>query len=250
MKTCIVIPARYDSTRLPGKVLLDIAGKPMIQWVYERASLIKQADKIIIATDNDLVYKTCSAFGAECIMTSNKHVSGTDRIGEAAEQHSDYDYFINIQADEPLIDPHTIDEFIEFLTRGNEKNIATLITEIENENDLFDFNVVKVVFDKNDKALFFSRNAIPANRDKPFKNWLAAHHYFRHIGVYGFKRETLLKLIRLSSSALERIESLEQLRWLENGYNIHCLKTDNFQIGVDTEADLDRIRNIMSLPLY
>lgn len=246
MKTCIIIPARYDSTRLPGKVLLDIGGKPMIQWVYERASLAKNIHQVIIATDNDLVFQVCTDFGAKCIMTSSSHVSGTDRIGEVALYLSEYDYVINIQADEPLIDPVSIEALADFIAFDQDKKIVTMLTKIDNENDLFDYNVVKVVYNILGKALYFSRNVIPAHRDLPYKNWIENHEYYRHIGVYGFERKTLLELIKLQSSALEKAEKLEQLRWLENGYQVYCMKTEDFQIGVETEGDLERIRKLMS----
>lgn len=247
MKTCIVIPARYDSTRLPGKVLLDIGGKPMVQWVYERAGKAKNIQQVIIATDNDLVFQTCIKFGAKCIMTSPNHVSGTDRIGEVALGLTEYDYVINIQADEPLIDPVSIEKLTDFIASDQKKRIVTMLAKIDNENDLFDFNIVKVVKDKAGKALYFSRNVLPAHRDLPYKNWLANHEYYRHIGVYGFERKTLLELIKLEASPLEKAEKLEQLRWLENGYEAYCMKTDDFQIGVDTESDLERIRKLMTI---
>lgn len=247
MKTCIIIPARYDSTRLPGKVLLDIGGKPMIQWVYERALMAKNIQDVIIATDNDLVFRKCTEFGAKSIMTSSYHVSGTDRIGEVVEQLPEFDYVINIQADEPLIDPVSIEKLRDYIAADQERKIVTMYATIDNENDLFDFNIVKVVVNKAGKALYFSRNVVPAHRDLPYKNWLDNHEYLRHIGVYGFEIKTLLNLIKLETSPLEKAEKLEQLRWLENGHQVNCIKTDDIHIGVDTETDLERIRKLMTL---
>jgi 3-deoxy-manno-octulosonate cytidylyltransferase (CMP-KDO synthetase) len=230
--------------------LLDIAGKPMIQWVYEKAILSKNASKVIIATDHEDVIKVCKSFDAETILTSDKHQSGTDRVGEVAESLQEFDIFLNIQADEPLINVDFVDKMLLKLKNDDTCQILTLISDIENENELFDFNVVKVVKTYKDTALYFSRNVIPSHRDIPFKSWLNNAAYYRHIGVYGFKRATLLEIIKLPQSSLEKAESLEQLRWLQNGYNINTLYTDSFHFGVDTLEDLDKVRSIIGNPLH
>ena len=250
MKSCLVIPARYHSTRLPGKVLADIGGKPMVQWVYEKALLVKNADRIVVATDDPLVMEAVVGFGAECLLTSKQHTTGTDRMGEVARMYQDCDVFINIQADEPMINPTCIEDMINYLNSHSECQILTLVMEIESEADLFDYNVVKVVRNKFNKCLYFSRQAIPAHRDLAYGKWLRSATYFRHIGVYGFTKAALEQVVTLPSSTLEVAESLEQLRWIENGFEIYSLLTDDFHFGVDTEKDLEKIRTILGTPLY
>lgn len=239
MKTCIVIPARLSSSRLPRKVILPLAGKPMVQWVYEAALKVKKVNKVLVATDSEEVFDTVIQFGGEAIMTSAEHVSGTDRIGEVAQMMPDYDVFINMQGDEPMIDPKTVQQLVDYYLQGG-TSISTLYEKISDENQLFDFNVVKLVFNKMGKVLYFSRSAIPAQRDVAFKDWMKKNHYWRHIGLYGFHRNTLQQICQLQQSTLEQLEVLEQLRWLENGYDIHAIECQNHGIGVDTQEDLER----------
>jgi 3-deoxy-manno-octulosonate cytidylyltransferase (CMP-KDO synthetase) len=245
MKTAIVIPARLNSTRLPFKVIADIGGKPMIWWVYQKAISVQNAQRVIIAVDDEQVKKVCEDFGAETVMTSIDHQSGTDRIGEVAMNFlADFDYVINIQGDEPLIDSKNISDFIKFMI-SKRLEIGTISEKISSESDLFDFNVVKVIHDINQKAIYFSRNAIPAFRDFPYKEWLSKYAYQRHTGIYGFKISTLLDLVKLPQSNLELIEKLEQLRWLENGYSIGLQTIQYASKGVDTEEDLQNARRIL-----
>ena len=238
-KTCIVIPARFESTRLEGKVIMMLDGKPMIQWVYEAALKVNGVSEVIIATDHNLVEEAAASFGARCELTSKHHASGTDRIAEVAQRLSGYDVFINLQADEPLIHPLQIQELIQSF-KDDQVEIATQKISISSSEELFEFNVVKVVCDTQDKVLYFSRNAIPAVRDFAYRHWMEQHSYFKHVGLYGFRRNILLEIAKLKPSALEKAESLEQLRWLENGYTIHCKETSHFTIGVDTLEDLER----------
>jgi 3-deoxy-manno-octulosonate cytidylyltransferase (CMP-KDO synthetase) len=229
---------------LEGKVILMIDGKPLVQYVYEAAIKVKDVSEVIIATDHSLVMETVQNFGGNAMMTSKHHASGTDRIGEIAKSLKQYDIFINVQADEPLIKPGQIEEVIHAFYDSN-VNIATQRKKLDQEVELFDYNVVKVVCDQMNNALYFSRNAIPAHRDLPYQKWIKESIYYKHIGLYGYRRETLLELVELSPSFLEKSEKLEQLRWLENGYKIKCLETNHYTIGIDTEEDLIKVEKII-----
>ncbi|MBK9257401.1 MAG: 3-deoxy-manno-octulosonate cytidylyltransferase [Saprospiraceae bacterium] len=243
MKTCIIIPSRLASTRLPEKALADILGKSLIQRVYEQASLSKEADDVIVATDHDKIFRHVQSFGGKVIMTSPEHQSGTDRISEVAA-NIDADILINVQGDEPLINPHQIDELIRRI-KSPEIQIATQKYRITDPNELFNYNIVKVITDRQDKVLYFSRQAVPGHRDLPYRNWLESFPYYKHVGIYAFKRKTLLEITQLPLSPLENAESLEQLRWLENGYPIHCFETKYSTVGVDTEEDVDKVNEIL-----
>jgi len=243
MKAVILIPARYASSRLPAKPLADIEGKTLIQRVYEQALKSALASQVVVATDNTEIFNHLTSIGYNVIMTSDTHQSGTDRIAEAC-QSVDADVVINIQGDEPLIQPEQIDDLIRTF-HNPEIQIATQRFKIEQETDIFDYNVVKVVCDKNDRALYFSRQAIPACRDLPYREWMLQTTYFRHIGIYGYRKSILEELTKLPKSALERAEFLEQLRWLEHGYHIHCPETAFHSIGVDTAEDLEKVRAIV-----
>jgi 3-deoxy-manno-octulosonate cytidylyltransferase (CMP-KDO synthetase) len=181
-------------------------------------------------------------------LTSIDHVSGTDRVAEVAEQ-IDSEIIINLQGDEPLIDPRQINELIELMSRPA-VTIGTQCKLIEDEDLLFDYNVVKVVRDYQDKALLFSRQAIPAFRDLPYQKWMGSMAYYRHIGIYGFKKETLLQLCALPQTSYEKAESLEQLRWMQHGYSIHCIETSFNSIGVDTPDDLEKVRNYLITEMF
>jgi len=235
----IVIPARLQSTRLPEKPLVDLLGTSLIMRVYRQAIKVPHIRQVIVATDDAKIFEHVINHGGQAMMTDTSHTSGTDRIGEVALS-LDVDYIINVQGDEPLIDPRQISDFIEFM-QDIGADIATQCIRIHREEDLFDYNVVKVVKDINSKALYFSRQAIPAIRDVGYDQWLKKSNYFKHIGIYGFKREVLLALVKLPMSALEVSESLEQLRWLENGYSIHCQETTYSSIGVDTPDDIEKV---------
>ena len=234
MKTLGVIPARYASTRLNGKPLVDICGYKMIEWVYKRA-IKSSLDKIVVATDNEEIYNEVKRFGGEVVMTSDKHNTGTDRIVETAKHYEDYDVIINIQGDEPLIEPELINQLANIF---NDKsiNMGTFRHKINNENDIINPNVVKVITDLNNDAIYFSRSVIPYNRNNE-----PDIVYYRHIGIYGYRRDFLFKYASFKNSKLEKLESLEQLRAIENGYKIRVLETNYNVKGVDTKEDLDDV---------
>jgi 3-deoxy-manno-octulosonate cytidylyltransferase (CMP-KDO synthetase) len=240
MKKVIVIPARYASTRLPAKPLIEINGKPIIQWVYEKASASKLKDRIIIATDDERILKVALAFGAEAVMTSPACKSGTDRVYEAMEGQEG-DIVINLQGDEPFIRADMVDTLFSAIERDN-LNMATLCCPLKDDNELADPNTVKVVIDKDSFALYFSRSPIPFVRGQ------RRAPLYKHIGIYGFERSFLEQFVFLEKSRLEDTESLEQLRVLENGYKIKVLTTQYNGFGIDTEADLERARIALSKP--
>ena len=237
-KTVIIIPARYSSTRLCGKLLMEVDSKPIIQWVWEAAKKSKFADEIIIATDSELIFNKAKDFGANVEMTSVEHKSGSDRICEVAKRHSEYDYILNMQGDEPQITPEVIDLAISTLTK-NDCDISTLVRQITDIEQIQDPNCVKCVFDNDFNALYFSRCPIPYERNKGEAN------YYAHIGIYGYKRESLIKMTSLEQSDLEKAESLEQLRALKNGMKIKVAITKLNPIGIDTQRDLNRFKNIV-----
>jgi 3-deoxy-manno-octulosonate cytidylyltransferase (CMP-KDO synthetase) len=244
-RTLVVIPARYGSTRLPGKPLLPIAGKPMIQHVVERASRAKLVERVLVATDDQRIVDAVHAFGGEAVMTSRECRSGTDRIAEVVHGMSGVDIVVNVQGDEPLIPPSMIDAAIRPLWDDPMILVGTLVRRITDFAELDDPSVPKVVLDRNNKCLFFSRSAIPYGRDLPYEAWLGRHTYYRHIGIYVFRRSFLLRYATLEQTPLERAESLEQLRILEHGYSIHAAITEEESLAVDTPADLERVRHIM-----
>lgn len=240
MKASIIIPSRLSSTRLPEKPLADIMGRSLIMRVYDQASKAIHAHEVIVATDHRRIYDHVLAHGGRVVMTSPDHTSGTDRIAEVAKSLNS-DIIINLQGDEPLINPTQIDDLI-LAMQMSEVQIGTQCTKILYEEELFDFSVVKVVRDKYEKALYFSRQAIPAHRDLPFKSWFMNAQYYRHVGMYAFKREILMELTSLPPTPYENIESLEQLRWLQHGHSIYCFETEFRSIGVDTQYELDLVR--------
>lgn len=237
-KTLCVIPARYASTRLPGKPLKDIAGEPMICRVYDRASLAQRTEATVVATDDKRIETVVEAHGGHAVMTKKDHPTGTDRLAEVAEKLPDYDLIINVQGDEPLIDPELIDSLAAAFDDDPELQMATVKTEIADEAEQANPNNVKVVTDKNGYALYFSRSLLPYPR----------HHLgipvYKHIGIYAYKRDFLLKYAKLEPTPLERAESLEQLRALENGYRIKVIETTSRFVGVDTEEDLAEVNRI------
>ena len=236
MKILGVIPSRYASTRLEGKPLKEINGHKMIEWVYKRA---KEAniDELVVATDDKRIYDEVLSFGGKAIMTSSKHENGTQRIVEviSIEKYKNYDFIINIQGDEPLIDIKSINLLADNYRR-EKSEIVTLKKELHGINDIENPNIVKVITDFNDNAIYFSRSVIPYDRDK--KQVLK---YFKHIGIYGYTKKFLNELNNLKDGVLEKIESLEQLRFIENGYKIKVLETDSNVIGVDTAEDLENV---------
>jgi len=239
MKTVAIIPARYASSRLEGKPLLDIAGKPMVQRVYEAAAQAQLIDRVIVATDDRRILDTVTHFGGEAELTSAHHMSGTDRVAETAEQLP-CDTVVNLQGDEPLMEPRLIDELIRTLLDDQDVYMASAQSPIRLSAHLTNPNIVKVVADHHDYALYFSRSPIPHH----FSSDQAAGGVlgFKHIGIYIYRKDFLMKLVRLSPSPLEKKERLEQLRVLENGYRIKLISTDYDAPGVDTPADLQLVR--------
>lgn len=236
MKILGIIPARYASTRFPAKPLADLAGKSMILRVYEQASKSKSLTKVVIATDHDEIFRHAQTHHADVCLTADTHVSGTDRCYEAlTKEKGSFDYVINIQGDEPFIAPEQIDLLASLLDGQTE--LATLIKKIENQEHLVNPNLVKAVINKNKEALYFSRSPIPYLRGDR-TDWVNAHTYYKHIGLYAYRSDVLEKITKLSPSSLERAESLEQLRWLENGYKIKTAETSIETMGIDTPDDL------------
>ena len=235
-----IIPARYESTRFPGKVLADIKGKSMVQRVYEQAVKSKYLSRVVIATEDDTVVEHVKQFGGEVLITKANHASGTDRCFEALQLQSEkYDYVINIQGDEPFIDPRQIDELGELLNGTVE--LATLIKKITTTDELFNLGEVKTVFNKAMEALYFSRQPIPYYRNAPELDWLQRQDYYKHIGIYAYRADILKQISKLPVSDLERAESLEQLRWLENGLKIKLAFTEFESICIDTKEDLEKV---------
>ena len=233
-----VIPARFTSTRFPGKVLAQIAGKTMLQHVYDRASLCTYLTSVLIATDDDRVYAAARSFGARVRMTRSDHLSGTDRVAEAASAE-DAEIVVNIQGDEPLIDPAAIDAAILPMVHEPELVMGTLKKRIEDPREITDPNVVKVVTDRSGDAVYFSRCAIPFEREKS-----GGTPYFKHIGLYVYRRDFLLAYSALPVGPLEAAEHLEQLRALENGFRIRVVETEYESLGVDTPEDLERVSRL------
>ncbi|MCB0543625.1 MAG: 3-deoxy-manno-octulosonate cytidylyltransferase [Saprospiraceae bacterium] len=234
-----VIPARYASTRFPGKPLVDIGGKTMIRRVYEQVSLSKAADRVIVATDDRRIFDHVKSFGGEVMLTGAEHPSGTDRCAEVAANFPEATHVLNVQGDEPFIQPEQIDLLAGTLIQQNACTIATLAKKIENTNDLLNPNIVKVVFSDEAGALYFSRNPIPFVRGASKEEWLERQTFYKHIGLYGFEAATLQQIAALSPTLLERAESLEQLRWLEHGLRIAIGVTTLETRGIDTPEDLE-----------
>jgi 3-deoxy-manno-octulosonate cytidylyltransferase (CMP-KDO synthetase) len=232
MKAIGIIPARWASTRFPGKPLFRIAGKPLLQHVWERCRRARSLDAVLIATDDMRIATAAFDWGAEVALTSARHLSGTDRIAEVAKSAGGVGYVINIQGDEPLIEPRLIDRLVQTLRRDNKIGIVTAAHPFANAADISSPHQVKVVIDGKGRALYFSRSPIPFVRDK-----VAAAKTLRHQGIYGFRRDTLLQFVRWKPSPLERTEALEQLRALENGVTVHVLVTKQGSPGVDTPKD-------------
>jgi 3-deoxy-manno-octulosonate cytidylyltransferase (CMP-KDO synthetase) len=237
----IVIPARYGSTRLPAKPLVPLAGKPMIQRVYERAKLAKSAGRVIVATDDDRILKAVHDFGGEARMTRTEHRTGTERIAEVAA-HVEGEVFVNLQGDEPLLDPAAVDAAVAALLEEPAAAISTVAVPIRTPADIMDPNVVKTVLDFDDNALYFSRAPIPWVRDSAHK--IHARH-LKHLGLYVFQRDALLEYPTLPQGELERLEQLEQLRWLENGWKIRVTEVERDAVSVDVPEDVARAERLL-----
>lgn len=241
-----VIPARFASSRFPGKPLVDILGKTMIERVYNQASQALTLQRVVVATDDPRIFDHVKSFGGEVMMTSPHHASGTDRCAEvAALLPQSVDIIVNIQGDEPFIAPSQIDALVGLFSNPN-CEIGTLVKRISNAEDLHSDTVIKVVRDLNGKALYFSRNAIPHLRGVKGDDVLHQANFYKHIGIYAYRAEVLKTLAALPVSALERSEVLEQLRWLENGYSIHLAETEHESNSVDTPEDLRRMLAAMA----
>ena len=242
-KTAIIIPARYGSSRLEGKPLLKVAGKSVIQWVYEKAQQSKLADMIIVATDDKRIYDEVKFFGGEVEMTSVAHKCGSDRIMEVVSRHPEISYICNLQGDEPLIKPESIDDVIRNVKEDNLADISTLIRVLTDESEINNPNLVKCVTDTNGFALYFSRSKIPYERN------VGVATFYGHLGIYGYKRKALEMMTTLPQTPLERTESLEQLRALENGMKIKTSVVDFVPVGIDTKEDLEKFRKILESKL-
>ena len=252
MSAIVIIPARYNSTRFPGKPLALLKGMPVIQHVYQRAVHSRLADDVVVATDDEAIYDKVLSFGGKAVMTSSDHSSGTDRIAEVAGSVN-YDIIVNVQGDEPLIQPEMIDDVISVLDDPR-VSIGTLAIGIKDRRDIFDPNIVKVVYNRDGFAFYFSRAPIPYHRDE----WKDLEHFtiheshltvFKHIGIYSYRKDVLAELSKLPPSSLEVIEKLEQLRALEHGFIIKVKETTHDTLGVDTPEDLERIEKCLNSSL-
>ena len=236
-----VIPSRYASHRLPAKPLLDLLGKPMVQRVYEQAKKAKLLNRVVVATDDKRIENVVKRFGGEVVMTSPEIKSGSDRVAAVAKKIRG-DIFVNVQGDEPIIEPRMIDEAVRVVLKDKNAVVGTLIKKISSSAELLNPSVVKVVVSMDGKGLYFSRTAIPHIRDEAdASKWLSRHTFFKHIGIYVFRKYFLLKFTKMKPTALEQSEKLEQLRILENGYKIKVGITEYDSIPVDTKEDADRV---------
>ena len=241
MTSIAIIPARYASTRFPGKPLALLGGKPVIQWVWEAVASMAELDAAMVATDDERIAEAVAQFGGKAMMTGSQHRSGTDRCGEVLsrlmEQGEHYDVVVNLQGDEPFTRPEQLRTLLGCFDNA-ETQIATLKTRLTSTEELLSANNVKVIANAKGKAIYFSRQPLPYLRGTEVEHWLERQPYYKHVGIYAFRSEVLQQLVRLEASPLEKSESLEQLRWLENGYAIQVEETLTANIGIDTPEDL------------
>ncbi len=241
-----VIPARYASSRFPGKPLVDILGKSMIQRVYVQAKKSKKLDEVVVATDDERIFNHVKSFGGQAVMTESNHPSGTDRCFEAFKKSGkDFKYIINIQGDEPFIDPSQIDLLIDVCDGKTE--LATLMIPVDSHEVLFDTGEVKITMNKQHEALYFSREVIPHIKGVDKKDWHKHFPYYRHVGMYAYRADILKEITTLEISSLEKAESLEQLRWVENGFKIKLAITDFDSHCIDTPEDIEKVLRLMNI---
>jgi len=244
MKILGVIPSRYASTRYPGKPLISIQGKSMVQRVYERAMQSGALSKVIVATDDERIANHVAQFGGHCVITKAEHPSGTDRCYEALMQmEENYDYLINIQGDEPFLAPQQIDELASAC--DGKAELITQMIKVNSEEILFDTGEVKIVLNQEQEALYFSRMVIPFLKGIEQSQWHLNHNYYRHVGLYAYRTDILAAITKLKPSALELAESLEQLRWLENGFKVKLVQTAYESHCIDTPADLEKVLHLL-----
>ena len=239
-----IIPSRYASNRFPGKPLVNIANKPMIQRVYEQSLRCQEFDKVIVATDDERIAACVQSFGGKVMMTSPHHQNGTERCEEVSKQ-IEADYYVNIQGDEPFIKPEQLSTLCRLL--DGKTSLATLVKKISDPALLDNPNIIKVVIDQHHEAIYFSRNCIPYSRNKNPENRLKTHDYYKHIGVYAYQKQTLPRISRMPMSRLEQAESLEQLRWIENGLRIKVAETEIETIGIDVVEDIEKALKLEKL---
>jgi len=241
-----IIPARYASTRFPGKPLINIKGKSMIERVYEQAMLARGLSSVLVATDDDRILNQVKSFGGNVVLTHTAHPSGTDRCNEAlCMQNEIFDYVINIQGDEPFINPQQIDELC--LVCDGATQLATQMIAIEDYDMLFDKGEVKIVLNNNNEAIYFSRLPIPYIKGVDEKQWHKHFLYYRHVGLYAYRCDILAEITKLKPSKLEMAESLEQLRWLEAGYKIKCIETKFDSYCIDTFEDIEKVLKLLGI---
>lgn len=243
--TMAIIPARYGSVRLPGKPLILLAGKTLIQRVCERVKLAKSIDHFCVATDDIRIYNHVKKLGYDVLMTRHDHNSGTYRCAEVLTQFPMVTHVVNIQGDEPFIEPALIDLLANHISQHEHMAIATLVRRIESESMLSDPNQVKVVISKKNEAMYFSRQVIPFVREQPLGSWLEHGHFYSHIGMYAYTADALRTIEKLPPHPYEQLEKLEQLTWLANGLPIHCLECESHAIGIDTEEDVKRVSALL-----
>lgn len=242
MKILGVIPARFASTRFPGKPLVDIRGKTMVQRVYEQACKSAGLADVVVATDDDRIFRHVLEIGGKAMMTSDNHPSGTDRILEVAEKMPDFEAYVNIQGDEPFIDPAQIDQVCAILTAGNGAFVGTLVKRMHDLQALQNPNTIKAVFGNDGRAIYFSRSPIPYLRDPDMlAQWEQERGFFKHIGIYGYSKDGLAQIKKMARGYLERAESLEQLRWMEHGLPIFIAETKLETQSVDSPEDLEKL---------
>lgn len=244
MKILGIIPARYDSTRFPGKPLIDLAGKSMVQRVYEQAKKASSLADVVVATDDERVFNAVKAFKGNVIMTSSNHKSGTDRCAEVCKKMIGFDAVINIQGDEPLIDPKQIN-LLASCFNDISTELATLVKIIETDEELFNQNTPKVIINKNSEAIYFSRQVIPFIKNVAASELLNTHVFYKHIGIYGYRTTTLGIVSKLKLGNLEQSEQLEQLRWIENGYKVKVAITKNESLAIDVPEDVAKVLEVL-----